>query len=227
MVVLLALAVSLILSGCGGGGTVDDQPGDTARYVPLAVGNSWQYNYTDYAAKAAVRRPQARPQHPQRGAKATTAVDNVSLTETVSLDGALWYGLVYHYVGEDPLPTVYVRHSAVGFMQRNGQTATPFCQIKLPLEVGTAWTTSWVKQGIVYTSHLKIASVTAEIATPAGTFRNCIQVEDVLQTSTGPDVVTYWYAPDVGEVREEQHVGSNATLSYLLELKEYAIPVAQ
>jgi hypothetical protein len=36
-----------------------------------------------------------------------------------------------------------------------------------------------------------------------------MKIEDVLALSgQEDDVVTYWYAPDVGEVREEHHVGT-------------------
>jgi hypothetical protein len=143
------------------------------------------------------------------GTKQLTSTDTVTVTGTSVIGGQEWYSVVYQYTGEPAFPAIYMRHNAAGLLRRSSATSQPFFVMKNPVEVGTTWTVSWVTEGISYTSRLTVRSVDDTVATPAGTYTNCMKIEDVLALSgQEDDVVTYWYAPDVGEVREEHHVGT-------------------
>lgn len=218
----VALLAVWLLAGCGGSSdSGENVPGETEQFLPLAVGNVWEYNYTEYAAPTGIKsvRPSLRPSRRQVGTKQISGTDTVTVTGTTDLGGVQWASVVYQYTGEAPLDPIYMRHNAAGLLKRDGVDSQPFFVLKNPVAVGTNWTVSWIdKYGDPQTSRLTVRSLEETIATPAGTYTNCLQVEDVL-LGDETDVVTYWYAPNVGEVREEHHVGT--LLSDLLELTAF------
>ncbi|MHB8997288.1 MAG: hypothetical protein ACYC63_18740 [Armatimonadota bacterium] len=224
---VLTVAVGMLavwmLAGCGGSGDNEpDVPGETEQYLPLTVGNVWEYNYTEYDVAAAAKsaRPARHSSRPYTGTKQLTSTDTVTVTGLSVIDDQEWYSVVYQYIGEPAFPAIYMRHNAAGLLRRSSATSQPFFVMKNPCEVGTTWTVSWLNGGVSFTSRLTVRSVDDTIATPAGTFTNCMQIEDVLALSGQEnDVVTYWYAPNVGQVREEHHVGT--TLVDQLELTAF------
>jgi hypothetical protein len=218
----VGMLAAWLLAGCGGSGdSGQDVPGETAQYLPLAVGNVWEYNYTEYTAPTGIKsvRPSIRPHRPYVGTKQLSSTDTVTVTGISVIGGQEWYSVVYQYIGEPALPAIYMRHNAAGLLKRLSADSQPFFVLKNPVAPGTNWTVSWIDENDnPQTSRLTVRSLDETIATPAGTYTNCLQIEDVLLGNES-DVLTYWYAPNVGEVREEHHVGND--LKEQLELTAF------
>lgn len=227
--VVLALGVSVLtvwlLAGCGGSGdSGEDVPGETAQYLPLAVGNVWEYNYTVYTSPTGIKsvRPSRHPSRPYVGAKQVSSTDTVTVTGISVIGGKEWYSVVYQYPNGAPQIT-YARHTAAGLLSLY-DNSQPFFVLKNPVAVGTNWTVSWIDENDnPQTSRLTVRSLDETIATPAGTYTSCVQVEDVVLGDES-DVLTSWYAPNVGEVREEHHEGT--ALRSQLELTSFTPAVA-
>lgn len=220
--VLIALLVVLLVAGCGGGGSTSTP--DSALYVPLAVGNEWHYQYNEYALPAAVRARGAMVRHhsglvpgAKLQAKALDAEDVVQVTDTQQINGAQWFSVVAHYVGGDPTPAVYLRHVAQGLQRKDTLADAAFFMIHTPIAVGTTWPVFFVDSGFTYREDFTITALGQVVSVPAGVYGDCIVIENVFKQAGQPDdVITYWYAPGVGEVREERHLGTN--LLYELQL---------
>lgn len=224
---LLALAVSLVVGGCGGGGTADNAPGESLGYVPLAVGTQWRYDFTEYTQPAAVRSAKSllRPRSgllSSRGLKGKdiSNVDVVDVTGTQLIGGSPWFSVVAHYEGGPNEAPAYVRHNSLGFLRKDSLSDAPFYMIQNPIEVGTTWVVTYVSGGNVFEERFAIVAVGQTIIVPAGEYANCVQIENVFREAGQPDdVITYWYAPNVGEVKEERHLGAN--LLYEMQLNAY------
>jgi hypothetical protein len=112
----------------------------------------------------------------------------------------------------------YLRHLAQGLLIKVTPADAGHYALRTPLEVGTSW-----QDPLDDRVTLTITSVNATTTVPAGTFSNCIVVEDVLREVGHPDdIITSWYAPGVGLVRERQHIGT--TLVAELVLLSYTLP---
>lgn len=223
-IVALLTAAALVLVGCGGGGGADNTPGASAEYVPLSVGTQWRYDYHEYTNTAGLRSAKSLllPRASLVGVKGKdlTAEDVVDITGTTEIGGSTWYSIVAHYVGGENEEPVYVRHNSQGFLRKDALAEAAYYMIRNPLTVGTTWVVTFVSGGLSYQETFKIVAVDQTIATPAGEFTGCLQIENVFQQAGEPDdVITYWYAPNVGQVKEERHVGQD--LLYELQLTEY------
>ena len=220
----LGLLVAAVLAGCGGGGGPAPDTG-TTTYWPLALNNVWRYNYTEYTQESAVAavqqvhgRHHARPRPAGVTLQDTTTQDVWTMTATAQIDGSTWYSLVSQYTGGDPSDPRYLQHGADGLQVRASLLDDPYYLLKLPLEVGTTWVDPLDDQ-ITY----KITSINGTTPTPpADTYSNCVVVTDTLTVSgEADDVITDWYAPNVGLVREERWQG--ATQIWLLVLTSYTL----
>jgi hypothetical protein len=210
--VILGLLAAALLVGCGGGGGPAPDTG-TAVYWPLAVGNVWHYDYTEYAdstavATAALRHGRRLPRLRPAGVSPlqTPVQDTWTVTGTGNYDDSSWYGLQSQYAGGDVSDAIYLQHASGGLRQRDssGVDEIAYYLLQLPLEVGHTWTDAGFSD-IVYT----ITSIDATTTVPDGTFNDCIVVEDRVPVSGEPDDVrTRWYAPNVGLVREEDWQGT-------------------
>ena len=223
------LAVWLLAGRGGSGDSGEDIPGETAQYLPLAVGNVWEYTFTEYTPPSGIKsaRPSARRSRPVVGTKQLTGTDTVTVTGITRIEGQDWHSVVYQYTGGDPEPAIYVRHIKAGLQNLDPALGQPVFDIKLPMQVGTTWTKRWLydaEDEVPQTSQMTITSLTAEVATPAGVFTNCLQVEDVWLESSKPDIITRWYAPGVGQVREEHHV--DTFLEDQVELTSFTLAAA-
>lgn len=206
------------LVGCGGSGG-GEVVLPTAQYLPLKVGNQWQYDVVDHApgiASASLGR-RAHGRRPRSmGTAQTTAIDVINVIGTVTIGGSEWYELTAAFVGGDPIYH-YLRHTAQGLLWKHGQTDPGYYHLYTPLVAGTTW-------GVPLDSSLalRITSVNATMTTPAGTFRGCVVVEDRQTVSGEPDdIITSWYAPGVGLVRTEEHLGTE--LVYETSLRSYTL----
>jgi len=203
----LGLLVAVVVTGCGSGS--DTNP-DTELFWPLAVGNVWHYNFTEFTGGAAVsatarptrlRPPPARPMGVSL--QDVTAEDVWTVTGTEQIGGSTWYALVAQYVGGLPSKPRYLRHASQGLLIKTSLNDDGYYALRTPLEVGNSWQDPFDARVT-----LTIVSVTDTTTVPAGTFTNCIVVEDVLSLPGDDDVIVSWYAAGVGLVREEHWLGS-------------------
>lgn len=212
------LAVGLAgLTGCGGGSGEGVLP--TAEYMPLQTGNQWVYQVVDHApelASASVARRALTRRPRSLGTAQTMADDVVTVLGTTWLGADEWFEVSAAFVGGDPVYH-YLRHTAQGLWWKKGMSDPGYYHLYNPLVVGTTWE---VADDLSIT--LRILVTNATMSTEAGTFRNCLVVED-RQTIEGEpdDVITSWYAPGVGLVRTEEHLGSE--LMYETALKSYSL----
>lgn len=220
----ISLLVVLLVAGCGGGSGSGSNTPVTATLVPLATGNEWHYQYNEYTQPAAVRARGAMIRHhsgltlaSKVQLKDLAAEDVVQITGTQQIGGAPWFSVVAQYVGGDPAAAVYLRHTAQGLQRKDALTDPAFFMIKTPLAVGTTWTVFFVDSGLTYHEDFSITASSQSVSVPAGVYNDCVVIENVFQQAGQPDdVITYWYAPGVGEVREERHLGT--FLLYELQL---------
>jgi len=211
-------ALGTALCGCGGGpgqGEVAGASGPdvtkpSAVYFPLAVGNSWTIRVTTYTSGA------ADLNSPETGADgALSYTSSFTITGTKTMDGAKWFVGGY----TPPIPSQepwYGRHTATGMLVQITNAGTPYYLLKAPIKVGTAWDLPSIG------AKRKITKVGATTTVPAGTFHNCIKVE---QTYTAPDmagvVVTYWFANGTGIVRTE--IRRTGVLETKMVLTKYTV----
>lgn len=217
-----AVLGALILAGCGGGdGT--GSGADTEAYLPLAVNNFWQYDYTEYAAPGAaqtqsLRHRRARLFRPAGiGTAETPITDTVRVTGTEQIGGATWFTVVSQYTGDSPTPPIFVRHNSQGLIVRRSETDPGYYLLRNPVREGNTWVDQFdARYAYTITGTGQTASVPADI------FNDCAIVEEVFSESGQPDeIITSWYARNVGLVREEYHVGT--TLVDKLELTAYSV----
>lgn len=223
-VMALVVAVSgLLLAGCGGGGG-SDVAGDSQALLPLAVGSEWHYDYDEYDLSTAAKRagltiPQRGHRH--LGTRALSAEDVVTVSGTETIGGREWYSVVSRYVGGATSDPIYLRHGAQGLQRKDTLSDPAYYLIHHPITAGTTWKDTFTSEGVQYTETYTIRSTDEAITVAAGTYSGCVLIESVVPLDAETDdVISYWYAPDVGEVREERHIG--AELYYELALNEYA-----
>jgi hypothetical protein len=147
----------------------------------------------------------------------TTAENVVSVTGTQDISGATWFVVSFAWVGEPEPWTTYGRHDATGLLWKDGPGEPEYYRLKSPVVAGATW-------GMPSdpSRTFRITKVGEGVTVPAGTFSDCVVVEDTVKTSGQPDdVLTSWLAKGVGPVREEEHLGS--TLVYLSQLKQYSL----
>lgn len=214
---LLAAAAGVMLGGCGGGGEGTLQP--TAVYMPLAVGNEWHYDaieLTPTTQTAALRRS-VPPRHSGRVNTAQGQWEEViTITRTIQSAGT-WYVATLEWVGDTSVEERYLRHDYRGLLWRDSLSEPGYYRLRTPLRVGTFWLDPFDDQ-----RSFEIVSTTDTVSTPAGVFRRCLVVEDVVDVPGEPlDVITTWFAAGVGLVKETQHVGAN--LVYTAELIGYSV----
>jgi hypothetical protein len=131
------------------------------------------------------------------------------------MGGAQWFVGGY----TPPIPSQepwYGRHTAKGMLIQVTDAGTPYYLLKAPIKVGTAWNLPSIG------AKRKITKVGATTTVPAGTFHNCIMVQ---QTYTAPEmadvVVTYWFASGTGVVRTE--IRRTGVLETKIVLTEYTV----
>lgn len=214
---LLALVAGALLGGCGGSGEQDFEP--TVRYMPLSIGNEWHYDAVELASTSQTA-SQRRSLPPRRPGRVTTAQGHweevITITRTIQSAGT-WYVATLEWVGDASVEERYLRHDSKGLLWRDSLSSAGYYRLRTPLRVGTTWLDRFDDQ-----RSFEIVSTSASVSTLAGLFRRCLVVEDILDVPGEPlDVITTWFAEDVGLVKETQHVGAN--LVYTSELIGYAV----
>ncbi|MEN6547419.1 MAG: hypothetical protein ABFE07_15400 [Armatimonadia bacterium] len=210
LVVLAIVGLGVALSGCGGGGSSDGGSAATSAYMPLAVGNEWQYKFTQVAQTASVKGLKPRARGIMR-TKQSNENDIIRITGTEEIGGSTWYVREALYAGETEAVTLYARHAAQGLLIKEGLADEGYYLLKVPLTVGNTWTVPFEDES------LTITGVDQTVVSNGVTYQGCVKVDDTIAAAGEPvDILRSWYAPNIGEVRQERWYGQ--VLDYTYEL---------
>jgi hypothetical protein len=231
MRITLALAASfavmlLTLVGCGGGSGGGLLP--TQEYFPLVQGNQWRYRVVDYTVdSAALSKIGPRPRHLRGGSPAplssvmTTqdgdvpgiSVLTVYLSGLKPIAGTNWFEAVTVQAGLDT-EMVYYRHDQNGLLVRASAEDDPYYLIRSPLKVGQSWTVPFAAD-----CRFTIVAFNETVETPAGSFTDCLQIEETGIWESIPYRTVSWFAPAVGLVSTvDYYDGEMAVGAELLDL---------
>ena len=217
--------VPMLLAGCGGGS------GDTvlpaAQYFPLAQSNQWRYQVTDYTVDSAgLSGRLARPRHLTgglliRSVPVKTAQDDtpgvsvltVYLSGLKPIAGASWFEAVTLQPGL-ATETIYYRHDANGLLVRATDEDDSYYLIRGPIEVGQSWTVPFATD-----CRLQIVALGETVETVAGSFENCLQIDETGSWEDLPYRTTSWFAPNVGLVSTADYLDGQLELK--AELFDY------
>lgn len=158
-------------------GTLNESSETLSLYLPLQVGNSWTYEgigneFASYSQKV------------------THQIDNKA---QVILSSGTVTANRYEFT-EDSILHTFQEHE---FYEDKSILDRPAnlnaVLLKLPLEVGTSWTSE--------SNSYKIIETNGTVETPAGIFKNCLAVKTVYKDS-GNHSINY-YAKGIGMVKSE------------------------
>jgi hypothetical protein len=172
--------------------TVQDVPTlPTAAYLPLKVGNQWEYTGTEVNPL---------------GVK-TSAV-TITLTMTVSQqlvrDGEVWWQVLAKTSDPQSTPVrMYLRHDAAGLMSSETVGHPAVNLMATPLQAGK----SWVHPEDSRRTYV-IESTTETVTVPAGTYTNCVKVVETDTGYTPESLIMVWYKDGVGIVQEQVYAGT-------------------
>ncbi|MEA3402643.1 MAG: hypothetical protein U9R79_15495 [Armatimonadota bacterium] len=218
---LLSLSAVIVTAGCGGGGGDGQSPGSTS-YLPMAVGNTWDYTMT--------LAPDLIPA--QNGQNQEFAYHE-TVIGTADLQGQAYYVIrtvreagegyeestwqQYRRVDDEALYARVAVRSEEGIIQRWYDLPL----LMLPPIEGQTWKDPEFED-VTFTT----ASVNETIQVPAGTFR-CVQVDrEFDDTPPGEDspvhvLIRSYYARGVGLVRDETR--EDGVVTSTLELLTYEL----
>ncbi len=220
------LCALLVATGCGGGGDSgahgNDDPSDS--YLPLALGNSWEYVMKLHPDMEPIVVPQTEDFQQFIWRETVTAVESRPEWEVD-------YFLIHAYREATDDYRDYEEYQLRRSTEEEISARMLFVdddeefyyhdvtQLTLPPVEGDTWPDAAL--GATFTT----AAVGEQITVPAGTFR-CVRVE---MSYDGPEeadpadafVVKTWYARGVGIVRDETWEGDE--LTSMIELVEYEV----
>lgn len=204
MILLLVLAAGCAQTAAPPAGNEPAAPGNNAphpaaitvqSYFPVTAGSSWTYQgegneYASFTREVIFSRDNRGQFKESNGGTVSSAVFEVSPDAVTRI----------FFKGEEYQPdNLLNRPDFIG----NDNTIL----IKAPLTAGTTWTNAAIEKRIV--------SLDATVATPAGKFEKCLQVE----AYTPDSVVTEFYKENVGLVKREFKSGDAVISSSLLQYK--------
>lgn len=200
----------ILLAGCGGGGG----GGGSSSYLPMAVGNSWDYILT--------LAPGVEPAQIEGG---TQFPYHERVTGVAILQGTRYFAIQARREAVDPYPEgvwqQFRREDLHGIYARVGQPAYDLPILMLPPRTGATWTDPFFPD-VTYT----IVSVASPVTVPAGQF-TCVRVDEeydyVPEDAQSPIHITVrsYYARGVGLVRDETL--EDGVLTSTLELTGYTL----
>ena len=210
-----ALALTGALAGCGGGGGGGGNPASTS-YMPLAVGNTWDYILT--------LAPGLEPAQISGG---TRFPYHETVTGVATLQGTRYFAIQARREAVDPYPEgvwqQFRREDREAIYARVGDPAYDLPILKLPPVKDATWTDPYFP-AVTYT----IVAVAAPVSVPAGQF-TCVRVdeeydyqpEDPEDPDASPIHVTVrsFYARGIGLVRDETL--EDGVVTSTLELVSY------
>ena len=167
----------------------------TASYWPLSIGNHWEYTGTEVTPNAATR-----------------AGEPITMTLTVSrqapISGVPWFEVLTK--GSDPLDPpgyMYVRHDPEGLMRYESVGTVPMNLLDARLTAGT----TWVDPDDARIS-FEILSTTEHVDVPAGSYDDCLLVEQTDTYYSPPSRQQVWYKSGLGIVRSRLYSGDELTI---------------
>jgi len=171
----------------------------TASYWPLTIGNHWEYTGTEVTPNAATR-----------------AGEPITMTLTVSrqapIGGVPWFEVLTK--GSDPLDPpgyMYVRHDPDGLMRHESVGTVPMNLLDARLTAGT----TWVDPDDAQISS-EILSTTEHVDVPAGSYDDCLLVEQTDTYYSPPSRQQVWYKAGLGIVRSRLYTGDELTIEHNL-----------
>jgi len=209
---LAVCSALLALAGCGGG-SESSAPTSNDPF-PLAVGNRWEFSFSDSRAGS----PEARTYEVVGTQEIDGKIAHIVRDTLVLARDSPYLRTdteVLHYAGSDVPP--------------DQQADWPQTILRLPLHVGDRWTQidkvsdagyDADEDGVneVRSQHAEVEVVRTEaVVTPAGTFANAFVVyssDAAEELNTVTHVVynsyfsgtTEWYVPGIGVVRRDQYI---------------------
>ena len=194
---LLLLAVLLAVRAL----PAQDEKGYGSTYYPLQVGHKWTYRAGNQKVVVEVSKKDmiARPGQKRKDTPAFTLTitsGDKSMTEQVAVldDG------VYRF-------------------QAAGKAIDPPLRFfKLPLKNGDSWTVDSASDGTPLKGTFKAAEESAKV--PAGSYQAMTVASTDFQIGTQTMQLQYWFAPQVGMVKQTVKVGSLDTTLELLSFEQ-------
>jgi hypothetical protein len=211
--VALGVALALIATGCGGGGGGNGDGPASTSYLPMQVGNTWQYRMT--------LAPDITPTQEQPN----QVFDyHETITGTEGLDEPEYF--IFRSVRE--ATDQYVerawqqirRETDEAIYARVGNPAYDLPVLMLPPRDGDLWTDPFFPEVT-----FEVTAVNEQVTVPAGTF-TCVRVEQQyeLPLEGGGSVVELtrtWFARGVGQVK--QQTLDDGVLTAMIELTDYSL----
>jgi hypothetical protein len=186
--IFLAVAASMSLSDA------QEKVAENPLY-PLRVGNKWTYRANDDQT-IVVRVAKAEElETGEKDKKTGTPVKAKGVTLEISSGGRTLTEQVA------VLPDGVYRFSSAG-----KKIEPPLCLLKLPPKKGQTWQfMCQVKDTVMKGAFI---SDEAEVKVPAGTFQAITSATQDYQVGDQKMTLKFWFAPDVGIVQQEVHVGN-------------------
>ncbi len=211
---LLGAFAGLVGTGCG-----STEPGEevlVGEYYPMSVGDRWDYHEIDAYDNVETLRYEVL-------SRSVESFDNIDGEREVYFLENTWPENALRadehrtqYIEDDGVRAVRLAHliyDSTGSLTKERQFA-PDGFLRLDrdkLSEGASWSEEMtrytdtldgnpVQEQIVHYNYL-IESVHAEVTVPAGTF-DCVQIRRTVGFGESDEAKVYYYAPDVGKVKE-------------------------
>ncbi len=199
---LMILLVFIILLSCQDKKTTEPNDQNNQKILPLAVGNSWNYELNTVAYACDDGNLVCVPFF------ISDAIVH-EITDKMDIEYENETFEIFAFVNEfDALPPMAYRNTDDGLIEYGeieyDKDATIDFDVKLlikfPITVGETWLDQEGISGIEY----KCISKDESLTTPAGVF-NCYVFEVIDDDKNDDEYVRYYYVPDVGLIAEIHH----------------------
>ena len=195
--ILIALILGLVAFwGCDDNGTDSDNDSQYTieKYYPLAVGNVWNYEYNEG--------------------------DETSLMEITGKENSNTFTGLIDKWDENYNCTICRNNNEIKVTYSTMEDYS--IPLKEPLEVGQSWVGYY--EGPNYPeAYVRIQNINVNVTVPAGSFSNCLEIVTLNEDGTIDDDGWFYYAPNVGLVKEGYDTNPDGSGGDWLELVSYTI----
>ena len=182
----------------------------TSPFYPLRVGNQWTYKSTIGDAppqKVTITAEQAEPyEYKHTLAKMQEVSEPIVRYRLKKVSGSKELN---EYVA-------VLKDGVYRFAAAGKEITPPLRFLKLPLTKGESWTINSVSENVPLTGTFTCDDATIKV--PAGQFQTKHVWSKDFQVGTEKMVIEYWFARDVGIVKQHHHVVNS---DEVLELEEF------